>query len=66
MLDRHGNLIIVGCMVKRDSDTGQLPIPAMKVLRLIGDRNIETDVRSNSLLPPIYLASLCEVISAGA
>ena len=63
MLDKNGKEITVGCTVKRNADkNGHLPIPSMKVLRLLGERNIETDVRTNALLPPIYLASLCEVI----
>lgn len=63
MLDKNGREIKVGDVVKRDADPSHhLPVDRMRVLRLVGDRNIQTDFQTNKSLPPIYLASLCEVI----
>ena len=63
MQDRNGREIRVGDTVKREAIDGHLPIPFMRVLELVGERNIKTDVKTNGNLPPIYLASLCEVVS---
>ena len=63
MKDKNGREIKIGDVVRREAgENFQISIERMRVLRFIGDRNIETDHRTNGSLPAIYLASLCEVI----